>query len=72
MSIKIGNDNKISNSSIGHNSTNIPEPSKKDFFSRHPILTILIIPFVISSIVAFIFLFDFWKDIINWITDLFS
>lgn len=68
MSIKMGNGNKINNSSIGHNSTNITPTPKKDFFSRHPIFTVLIVPFIIG----FILLFDFFDELATWITNLFS
>jgi hypothetical protein len=67
MSIKIGNKNKIKNSSIGHtfNSTNKDYilSSKKSFVTKHPIL----ISFFVSVISGLILLFSFWKDVINWI-----
>lgn len=67
MSIKIGDNNKIKNSSIGHGNDKT-SPPQENFFSRHPFFSYLIIPMLI----AFTFLFDFWKIPINWIENLFS
>jgi len=69
MSINIGDKNKIKNSSIGHKygSSNHHDKEldkKKSFANEHPIL--------VSLITGFIFLFSFWKDIINWIENLFK
>lgn len=64
MKIKIGDKNKIKNSSIGHTFTsNENEQTKKSFPERHPIF----ISFLVSLIVGFILLFSFWNKVINWI-----
>ncbi|MBZ4222492.1 hypothetical protein LAE98_10310 [Bacillus wiedmannii] len=67
MSIRIGSKNKIKNSNIGHQYNAAAPDVNKSFAERHPI----IIAFLVSSVVAFIFLFSFWKDIIDWIEKLF-
>ncbi|WP_043890866.1 MULTISPECIES: hypothetical protein [unclassified Paenibacillus] len=73
MNIKIGDNNKIKNSSIGHQvKLNTDENNKNDhkpnsFAQRHPILMSIII----SISVGFILLFSFWKNIINFIESLF-
>lgn len=68
MKIKIGDKNKIKNSSIGKQ-VNISTPAKKEsFFNSHPILTALGTSFVIG----FIFLFSFWSKIIEYIESLFN
>lgn len=64
--IKIGNSNKIKNSSIGHNLNSKP-PKKKSFAQRHPIL----LSVIISLITGFVLLFSFWKQIIDFIESLF-
>lgn len=75
MSIKIGDNAKIKNSSIGHkltietdNKGNKKESSKKDFFSRHPLISYIVIPMMI----AFIFLFNFWESLVHWIEGIFK
>lgn len=65
MKIKIGNNNKIKNSTIGHNTK---KATKRGFLEEHPLFSILVIPFLIS----FIFLFSFWDSLINWIEAIFS
>lgn len=67
MSIKIGNKNKIKNSSIGHQYNATTPAEKKSFAERHPI----IIGFLVSLVVGFILLFSFWKPIVEWIESLF-
>jgi len=73
MKIKIGDNNKIKNSSIGHQiNLNTDDPSKNDkksnsFAQRHPIL----ISIIISISVGFILLFSFWGNIVNYIENLF-
>jgi phosphotransferase system glucose/maltose/N-acetylglucosamine-specific IIC component len=65
MNIKIGNKNKIKNSSIGHhsnNSNNKPE-KKKSFAEKHTVL----ISFFISLITGFILLFSFWGNVVDWV-----
>ncbi|SDC20923.1 hypothetical protein SAMN04487767_101481 [Bacillus wiedmannii] len=67
MSIKIGDKNKIKNSNIGHQYNASAPNVNKSFAERHPIL----ISFLVSSVVAFIFLFSFWKESVEWIEKLF-
>lgn len=62
MSISIGDNNKISNTTIVENST-VNKENKKGFTAKHPILISLICSFV----VGFILLFSFWTEIISWI-----
>jgi hypothetical protein len=70
MSIKIGNNNKIKGSSIGHQNNsnkNNNTPERKSFAERHPI----IISFFVSIIGGVILLFSFWKNIITWLEGIF-
>ncbi|MGG0656455.1 hypothetical protein [Rummeliibacillus pycnus] len=65
--IKIGDKNKINGSFIG--TQNIEgESNKKSFTDKHPILVILIIPFLIG----FILLFPFWDSIVKYVGNLFK
>ncbi|MCF7625526.1 hypothetical protein CQ056_28200 [Peribacillus simplex] len=73
MSIKIGDKNKIKNSSIGHqynfNNGSDKEPdNKKSFIEKHPII------FSVSMgiITGIIMLFSFWKDVIAWLEGFFK
>jgi len=69
MSIKIGDKNKISNSSIGHQYNSIRDmEKKKSFAERHPVIVSLLV----SLITGFILLFSFWKGVINWLEKLFD
>lgn len=72
MSIRIGDNNKISNSQIGHNNvSNSSGPEcaeKKNFIEKHPIL----ISVIVSLATGFVLLFSFWKDIVDWIEGLFK
>ncbi|MGE1041270.1 hypothetical protein ACQGRZ_13725 [Bacillus wiedmannii] len=67
MSIRIGDKNKIKNSSIGHQYNATTPIEKKSFVERHPI----IISFIVSLVVGIILLFSFWKSIVEWIENLF-
>ncbi|WP_145413365.1 hypothetical protein [Paenibacillus xylanexedens] len=73
MDIKIGDNNKIKNSSIGHqiapssNEIVDNEPKSKRFSQRHPIL----LSIIISIATGFILLFSFWKSAVNFIENLF-
>ncbi len=61
MGIQIGNGNKIKNSNIAENINEVPvTDEKKRFYDKHP----WIAGIIISSVVAFIFLFSFWDNII--------
>lgn len=72
MNIRIGDNNRIKNSSIGHqlgsggenNETN----KKKKFHERHPALFSLFI----SVAAGIILLFSFWETFIIWIEGLFK
>lgn len=68
MKIKIGNNNKIKNSHIGHQigSSNLPK-TKRSFFERHPIL----MSFILSFLGGFILLFPFWDNIVKLIEQIF-
>ncbi|RDY72599.1 hypothetical protein DXT76_01060 [Halobacillus trueperi] len=66
MSIKIGDKNKIKNSKIGHG--NSEPPQKKNWASRHPVITSLLSSFV----VGFILLFSFWDKVITWVENFFQ
>ncbi|MEC1023533.1 AbiTii domain-containing protein [Bacillus paralicheniformis] len=71
-SIKIGDKNKINNSSIGHhytsNSGDNEPKEKKKFHEKHPVLCGLLISIVAGLIV----LFSFWNNLIEWIESFFS
>ena len=76
MGIQIGDGNKFTNSNIAEKiegkiiNSNVVEKEesrqtkqKKKFYDQHPWIS----GFIISAIVAFLFLFTFWTDIICWI-----
>lgn len=64
MGIFIGDNNKITNSTIAEEITNkIP---KKSFVEKHSVM----VSMITSLIVEFILLFSFWDDIISWIEGL--
>lgn len=60
MSIKIGNNNTINKSKIGHNNNS---DNNKNFVTKHPLLSSLLI----SLLAGFIMLFSFWDKIISWL-----
>ena len=68
MSIKIGNNNKISNSIISENSTVDNNELKKNFFQKHQILSGILI----AVVAGFILMLPFWDKIIVFIEELFS
>ena len=69
-SITIGNNNKITNSSIGNKEEKKPESAetKKKFYEKHPWISGIII----SIIAGAILLFSFWKEIIMRLEGLFN
>lgn len=68
MKIKIGDKNKINGSIIGEqNNIGIETKKKGSFFQNHPVITALLTSFVIG----FLLLFSFWKDVINFIENIF-
>ena len=59
MGIKIGNNNKISKSTIAESVSGNIEPPKKSWYEKHPVIGGIII----SLVAGFILLFSFWKKI---------
>ena len=55
MSIRIGNNNNIRNSTIAENCSDEILPKKKSFFQRHP----LVCGIFISVIAGFVLMFSF-------------
>lgn len=68
MSIKIGNNNKISNSIISERSTIDNNDSKKNFFQRHQLLSGIII----AVVAGLILMLPFWDKIIVFLEGFFS
>lgn len=69
MSIHIGNDNKISNSTFVSNSKNVNiKENNKNFFEKHPLL-LTIIGGVLASVIM---LFSFWDNIVKFIESIFK
>lgn len=66
MSIKIGNNNKISKSTISENCT--LQEEKKNFNDKHPILCGILI----SVIAGLILMFSFWEPILKFIESIFG
>lgn len=54
---------KIINSNVVEKEESRQTKQKKRFYDQHPWIS----GFIISAIVAFLFLFTFWTDIIGWI-----
>ena len=67
MSINIGNNNKIKNSTIAEKINSNEKHEKKSFYDKHPVIC----GFLISLIAGIVTLFTFWKDIVNWLEGLF-
>jgi hypothetical protein len=69
VSIKIGNNNKIKNTHIGHitKSESQIEYKRPKFHERHPILVSILISFA----VGFILLFTFFRNIVDWVENLY-
>ncbi len=69
MSIHIGNNNKISQSTFVSNSDNInPKEDKKNFFEKHPLLLAVTGGVFVSAIM----LFSFWENVIKFIEGIFK
>ncbi|EJT6154770.1 hypothetical protein ABE450_000543 [Clostridium perfringens] len=67
MSIKIGDNNKIKNSSIIDNSNSTSDNTNKESFAnRHPIL----IGIICSIIASIIMMFSFWDKVSDFIKSL--
>jgi hypothetical protein len=67
MSINIGNNNKIKNSTIAEHISTSSVPENKKFYDKHPVIS----GFLISFVAGLLLLFSFWNDIINWVEGLF-
>lgn len=65
MSIKIGDKNKIKNSTIAGHVVNNDKAVKKGLCEKHPIICGVLI----SLITGIILLFSFWQNIISWIEE---
>ncbi|MGR5968767.1 hypothetical protein ACT7C1_13155 [Bacillus paranthracis] len=63
MSINIGDNNKIKNSSIGHQHNTPGGDANKKFYERHPWISGIIV----SLIVGIIMLFPFWDNVKEWL-----
>ena len=71
QSVRIGNGNKISNSTIaGKNENHSGDTSSyvgKSFYAKHPVVC----SFLISIAAGIILLFSFWSDIVKYIEGVF-
>lgn len=67
MSVNIGNNNKINNSTIAEQINSNQKPEKKRFYDKHPIIC----GFLISLVAGVVVLFSFWTDIVKWLEGLF-
>lgn len=68
-SITIGNNNNISNATIGNMDEN--PKSEKSFTERHPFSSGIIIAIVAAVAAGFILMFHFWKNIVTFIEGFF-
>jgi len=67
MSIKIGNNNKIIKSNISEKTSVLTDVRNKSFFSKHPIISTILI----SLLVGFALMFSFWDNIVIFIEQIF-
>lgn len=67
MSVNIGNNNKIKNSTIAEQINSNQKPEKKCFYDKHPVIC----GFLISLVAGVVVLFSFWTDIVKWLEGLF-
>lgn len=67
MSVNIGNNNKIQNSTIAEQINTGQIPEKKRFYDKHPIIC----GFLISLVAGVAVLFSFWTEMVNWLEGLF-
>lgn len=63
MSVKIGDGNKIKNSTIAGSIMTNENEKKKGFCEKHPIICGLLI----SLTAGIILLFSFWQNVVKWI-----
>lgn len=66
MNIKIGNNNKITNSTIAKN-IKVNQKEDKSFIGKHPVIT----NSLISLVVGLMLMFSFWNNFIEWMEGLF-
>lgn len=67
MSIQIGDNNTISNSTISERiETDKESKKKRSFYEKHPIIC----GFLISLVAGFVLLFSFWGKIISFLEGL--
>ncbi len=67
MSIEIGDNNIIKNSTIANTVNGVTESKKKNWCEKHPIISGIIV----SVIAGVILLFSFWADIVKFIEGVF-
>ena len=67
MGIKIGNNNKISQSTIANTVNRNTATPKKSWYEKHPIIGGIIV----SVVAGVILLFSFWSDIVKFIEGVF-
>ena len=67
MGIKIGNNNKMSKSTIDESVSGIIRPPTKSWYEKHPVIGGIII----SLVAGFILLFSFWEKIVQLIEGVF-
>lgn len=67
MSVNIGNNNKIQNSTIAEQINTGQIPEKKRFYDKYPIIC----GFLISLVAGVAVLFSFWTEMVNWLEGLF-
>ena len=67
QSITIGNNNKISNSTIANTLKGGETNKNKGFYEKHPVIC----GFLISLVAGIVLLFSFWNQIITFIEGLF-
>lgn len=66
MNIKIGNNNKINNSTIAEN-IQVNQKEDKSFIGNHPVIS----SFLISLVAGLVLMFSFWNNFIEWMEGLF-
>ena len=66
MSIKIGNNNKINNSTIAER-IKVNQKEDKNFIGKHPVIS----SFLISLVAGLVLMFSFWNNFIKWMEGLF-
>ena len=68
MSIQIGDNNRINNSTIGESiNSNKKDEKKAGFYEKHPVIC----GFIISLTAGIVLLFSFWERIISFLEGLF-